>query len=481
MPAGGSSPQWAKVLDQSRCIGCDACTAACRSENQVPIGVTRTWVKAVEVGAYPQPRRHLQVMRCNHCEDAPCVSICPTGAMYRRPDGIVDVDRDACLGCRACMVACPYDAIAVDPMKHTADKCTFCAHRIDVGLEPACVAACPVDAILVGNLADPTSRVAEVVQRQPVTVRRPEQGTRPRVFYRGATQATLDPLGLATGSPTSVAQVLVGNAGKQPRAWGGRSTAGVWAFLLATGVGPAATVATAGAGVWGQRLWTMVPALMALGLLILGAAGTVLSVGRPGRLPLLLLRPQWRSWLARAAALLCLYGLAMAVAAVLAAIGPPIVASWVLGGGAILGVVAALALPCVLSQAVGRDLWQSPVLSVRSVAGSLASGAGLVLVPATLLLPRGVWPLAIVVGAAGAVHLVLVLAEVLVPHPTAHGRVAIRELTRGRGAVLFWFGNAGVALALLSPLLPPLAALAPLGLLGHQHAYLEAGQSVPLT
>ena len=480
VPAGMSGPQWAKVLDQSRCIGCDACTAACRSENQVPIGITRTWLKATEVGAYPQPRRHLQVMRCNHCEDAPCVSICPTGAMHRRPDGIVDVDRSACIGCRACMVACPYDAVALDPEEHTADKCSFCAHRIDMGLEPACVAACPVDAILVGDLADPTSRVAKVVQREPVAVRRPEKGTRPRVFYRGAAHATLDPLAPAPGRPATVADVIVGNEGEVPQAWGGRTTPAMWAWVIATGVAPAALVAMLGGQGTGQRLWTMIPPLVALGLLALGAAGMLLSVGRPARLPLLLLRPQRRSWLARAAALLGLYGVVMALVVLLTAIGQAVVTPWLLGAGAIGGLAAAGASACVLAQAAGRDLWQSPVLVVRSLAGSLASGAAILVLPAALTLPRGVWPLAIVVGAACAAHLVLALAEVATPRPTAHGRLAVRELTRGRGAVLFWFGNAGVALAMLSPLLPPLAALAPIGLLGYDHAYLEAGQSVRL-
>ncbi|HSP73111.1 MAG TPA: 4Fe-4S dicluster domain-containing protein, partial [Gaiellaceae bacterium] len=132
-------PRWVKVLDQTKCIGCHACTTACKSENLVPLGVTRTYVKAVEVGTFPQVRRSFQVTRCNQCEDAPCVAACPTAAMYRRPDGIVDFDKQACIGCKACMAACPYDAIFINPEDHSAEKCNFCSHRIDAGLEPACV------------------------------------------------------------------------------------------------------------------------------------------------------------------------------------------------------------------------------------------------------------------------------------------------------------------------------------------------------
>src|SRR5687768_16384743 len=123
------------VIDNSSCIGCHACSTACKSENEVPIGVYRTWVKSVEVGLFPDVRRSFQVTRCNHCANPPCVTICPTSAMHRRPDGIVDFASDSCIGCKACTQACPYDAIHMDPESHTAAKCNFCAHRTDLGLE----------------------------------------------------------------------------------------------------------------------------------------------------------------------------------------------------------------------------------------------------------------------------------------------------------------------------------------------------------
>ena len=188
------SPRWIKVLDQSKCIGCHACTTACKSENEVPVGVTRTYVKSVDVGVFPQVRRAFQVTRCNQCEDAPCVAACPTQAMYRREDGIVDFDKSICIGCKACMAACPYDAIFINPEDHSAEKCNLCAHRLDVGLEPACVTVCPTEAILVGDLNDPASKAAQMINREPVQVRKPEKDTRPGVFYKGAHAATLDPL-----------------------------------------------------------------------------------------------------------------------------------------------------------------------------------------------------------------------------------------------------------------------------------------------
>src|SRR4051812_32911563 len=192
-PAPGQI-QWAKVIDHTRCIGCHACTTACKSENEVPLSVTRTYVKHVDVGEFPLTRRAHQVTRCNQCAFAPCVTACPTSAMFKRADGIVDFDKSICIGCKACMAACPYDAIFINPEDHSAEKCNFCAHRIDSGLEPACVVVCPVEAILVGDMNDPDSRVAQYVGREALQVRRPEKETLPKVFYKGAHQATLDPL-----------------------------------------------------------------------------------------------------------------------------------------------------------------------------------------------------------------------------------------------------------------------------------------------
>ncbi|MFT7464450.1 MAG: Fe-S-cluster-containing dehydrogenase component, partial [Pseudohongiellaceae bacterium] len=108
------------VLDNSRCIGCHACTVACKSENDVPLGDFRTWVKYTEQGSWPDVSRAFTVLRCNQCTDAPCVTICPVTAIEKRPDGIVDLDKDICVGCKACIQACPYDAIFLDEGTGTA-------------------------------------------------------------------------------------------------------------------------------------------------------------------------------------------------------------------------------------------------------------------------------------------------------------------------------------------------------------------------
>ncbi|MEL7158065.1 MAG: 4Fe-4S dicluster domain-containing protein, partial [Actinomycetota bacterium] len=119
------------LLDSDSCIGCHACTVACKSEHDVPLGVNRTWVKYIETGSFPNVSRHFSVMRCNQCDDAPCMTICPTNALYRADNGVVDFNDDNCIGCKGCMNACPYDAIYINPETNTAHKCNFCNHRIE--------------------------------------------------------------------------------------------------------------------------------------------------------------------------------------------------------------------------------------------------------------------------------------------------------------------------------------------------------------
>lgn len=185
--------QYGFIIDNRKCIGCHACTVACKSEHEVPLGVNRTWVKYIEKGTYPNTARHFSVMRCNHCEDAPCVEICPVTALYTRKDGIVDFDPRRCIGCKGCMQACPYDALYIDPDTHTAAKCNYCAHRVDIGLEPACVNVCPEHAIISGDMDDGSTEIAQLLAKEQVTVRKIEKDTKPRLFYIDGDEASLTP------------------------------------------------------------------------------------------------------------------------------------------------------------------------------------------------------------------------------------------------------------------------------------------------
>ena len=183
----GRKVQYGMVIDVRKCIGCHACTVACKSEFDVPLGVNRTWVEYVEKGTYPNVGRSFLPRLCNHCSEPPCVHVCPTNATYKRAqDGIVVIDDGLCIGCKYCILACPYDARFLNPVTKIADKCDFCIHRVSQGLDPACVNTCVSGARIFGDLADSDSIVSKLIARNRVTVLRREMGTQPNVYYIAA-------------------------------------------------------------------------------------------------------------------------------------------------------------------------------------------------------------------------------------------------------------------------------------------------------
>jgi tetrathionate reductase subunit B len=171
------------LIDLRTCIGCHACSVACKSEYDVPLGVFRDTVKYVEEGKYPKVKRHFVPVLCNHCEDAPCLKACPTAAISRLEDGEVVINKDRCNANRFCISACPYGAIYIDPFEEVAQKCTFCEHRTAQGMSPACVDACPTKCRIFGDLDDPKSEIARKAASTPTRVWKPDAGTRPRVLY----------------------------------------------------------------------------------------------------------------------------------------------------------------------------------------------------------------------------------------------------------------------------------------------------------
>jgi Fe-S-cluster-containing dehydrogenase component len=189
------------VIDLKRCVGCNACSTMCKQENGTPPGVFRAKVMKKEFGIFPDVRRVSLPMLCMHCENPACVDVCPSGATVRRADGVVTVDKNICIGCRACMVACPYGAryfreaeegyfgkelTPYEQLKYTKmpkgiiDKCDFCVDsRVAQGMEPACVQTCIAKARIFGKKED----MQELIQRRKGYQLRPELGTDPNVYY----------------------------------------------------------------------------------------------------------------------------------------------------------------------------------------------------------------------------------------------------------------------------------------------------------
>ncbi len=174
--------RYAMTVDERLCVTCNACVSACKNENQVPDGEARCWTVQEERGTFPLLSLLTRSERCNHCENAPCVSACPTSASYVAEGGIVAIDPERCIGCKACIVACPYEARYLHPDGYV-DKCSFCIHRVRAGQPPACVAVCPTEALSFGDLDDPGSKVHRQLQNRQFTVLKPEEDTRPKLFF----------------------------------------------------------------------------------------------------------------------------------------------------------------------------------------------------------------------------------------------------------------------------------------------------------
>ncbi len=502
------------AIDHRTCIGCHACTVACKTEHQIPVGQFRTWVKYVDSGTFPDSTRDFGVMRCNHCTDAPCIEICPTNALFKRDDGIVDFDNELCIGCKSCMQACPYDAIYIDKETNTAAKCNFCAHRVDNGLEPACVTVCPTHSIWVGDLDDPLSGISQLVAANETSVRAPEQQTGPNVHYVGASDLVLDPLAApvhdayiwsqpddlrllmsqdgAGDDPTAATTLNTAHA----RPWGWR----VATYLWTKGVGAGALLVSAFAVLFGIGLdgpTTLGPALAVVGTATTGAL-LVWDLKRPERFYFLLTKPNLSSWLVKGG--FCL----MAIAAVSGI--------WLLAQLAGIDsdglnvVLALLSLPAAVmaagytaflfAQAEGRDLWQSRWLFPHLVAQALMAGAGAVAVLSlwgeAAARPAGMVAKVLVLGTVAQVALGMV--ELLGPHETKGAARGAEILTRGRYSRLYWGLSVGLCLPVailaavgwtgdsgMQPLVAVAGMLSQVSVLSYEFCFVRAGQEVPLS
>jgi Fe-S-cluster-containing dehydrogenase component/formate-dependent nitrite reductase membrane component NrfD len=504
-------PNYGFAIDLRKCIGCHACTIACKAEHEIPVGVNRCWVKTVEQGTFPDTRRFFFPVLCNQCDEAPCAKICPTNALFKRRDGIVDLHGDSCIGCRACMVACPYDQLFIDPNTHTAEKCNFCANRVENDLLPACVSVCPTECRIFGDLDDPTSEVAKIALMEAMSVRKPEKGTIPKVFYLGAEPSAIQPeiatrpfiykegrvllrpLGSPAPDPLDTGAPRVDYDTPHLKAWG----LDMAVYLLTKGIATGTMlVSLLLAFVSGQSPLTVtVGPVISLVFLLLTTALLVADLERPERFYYILVRPNWRSWLVWGAYFLTAQGLLttawlaavfMGLESLLALLFWPLV-------------ITSLLTTCytgfLFKQGLARDLWQGPQSTIDLLAQAVVEGSAMLLlasfvpgVPADRVL---VPPLAATLVVAMLVHLALVAFEYLIaPSPTRHHKLAVLAIRRGPFAKLFWGG--AIATASVSAIVGAVwtsvpaavvlaAGLALAGSFAWEYIWVEAGQSVPLS
>jgi Fe-S-cluster-containing dehydrogenase component/formate-dependent nitrite reductase membrane component NrfD len=487
---------YAFLIDHRKCIGCHACTTACKSENQVPISKFRTWVKYTEKGTFPAVRRHFAVLRCNHCTNAPCVTICPVTALHKRKDGIVDLDRDACIGCKGCMQACPYDAIYLNEDTGSAEKCHFCAHRIEKQLEPACVVVCPERAIVAGDLDDPGSEIRKLLGAQPVSVRKPEQGTGPKLFYIDADEASLVPSAprqeemylwseRAAPAPPGAnfdaeSDVRVAYDVAHPAPWGWPVGTYLWTKAFAAGAAILAPFA-ASLGLSGNMAKYGPEAAI---LLFLGITTILLveDLARPLKFFTILTRPNWKSWIARGAFLLSAFGALTPLVMVLQFAGAESLAQAARWVNLILGAAAAGYSGFLFAQAEGRDFWQSPLRAPHLVVEALVAGSALAAIAgadAGRLLLYSI-----------AAHLLFVLADLATNHGGKDAERAKHLLVSGVFAPPFWLsiligGVLPIVLLAALPETPFTLAFASVaaagGLWMFSLLWVKAGQAVPLS
>jgi Fe-S-cluster-containing dehydrogenase component len=171
------------IIDLTKCAGCRACTVACQMQNELAPYERWLRVQDLESGAYPFATKRFLTVQCQHCDKAPCIALCPVCANYKRPDGIVMIDENRCVGCKYCMVACPYQARVFNEERGVAQKCWLCYTRVEKGVAPACVVACPAGARYFGDFDDPESEVSRIVRGGKAAKLHPELATEPSLYY----------------------------------------------------------------------------------------------------------------------------------------------------------------------------------------------------------------------------------------------------------------------------------------------------------
>ena len=411
------------------------------------------------------------------------------------------------------MQACPYDSIYIDPDEGTAAKCHFCAHRTEVGLEPSCVVVCPEHAIIAGDLDACDGEIAQLLAREPVRVRKPEQGTRPKLYYIDGDESAIVPTAARhesiymwsqrnenihgggalypPDSPLLQKDALAAYDVSHARPWGWQVPAYCWTKAIGSGALAIPAIAVLLGRLGADRMRDVVLSSIALLFTALTTVLLVWDLEHKARFLRVVFTPQSKSWLARGAFILIGYSGLAGLFCVASVLGLSTIASFLLWPTVLAGFLAAVYTAFLFGQCEGRDLWQTPLLPVHLIVQALMSGAAVL-----PLLPSGLGGslqlLAIAKEALGftlILHLLIVAAEFMMPHATDNAAYAARLITHGPFKNWFWGGSVGLG-GILPVLLLWLApfdfyntaiagGFALMGLLVFEWCFVMAGQSVP--
>jgi formate-dependent nitrite reductase membrane component NrfD len=413
------------------------------------------------------------------------------------------------------MQACPYDALYIDPNDNTAAKCNFCAHRVEMSLEPACVIVCPTQAILAGDLDNPGSNVSRVVATQKVSVRKPQKGTQPKLFYVGIEGDLLEPTRISRKDTYFAADRRNGQAGAKtndginlagalarevydvphPAPWGWKIAAYLWTKAIAAGALLVGAILVSLVGASSASLFNIVCPVVALVGLAATSALLIFDLKRPDRFFYLITKPNFCSWLVIGTYCLLGYG-ALGAAWLLCGIFSGSVPSVLQWFAAAFAVASACYSAFLFAQAKGRDLWQSPLFLWHLLVQALVAGSGTILIAGTLMVaaPEVLRPAVLILLISLIASLAMNLGEIALPHVSEDVRIATRILIRGRLSARFWGLVVGLGLvtpiilaALVVASMVPTAAefaaalLALAGLWWFEELWVKAGQSVPLS
>jgi formate-dependent nitrite reductase membrane component NrfD/NAD-dependent dihydropyrimidine dehydrogenase PreA subunit len=427
----------------------------------------------------------------------------------------VDFDSRHCIACKSCMAACPYDAIYIDPDTGTAAKCNYCAHKVEVGLQPACVTVCPEQAIIAGDLDSPDTRIAALVSVNQVQVRKPEKGTGPKVFYIEGDSASLTAGSAPRGSaymwaerpmhdatadfqsapPEGAVRTTYDVAHKRP--WGSLVSLYLWTKSLAAGPILVASLLMLLGYARAPELFGRIAPVLSLVFTALTTFLLIADLDRPERFLKVLLHPNRRSWLVWGSYILIGFSAVSFLWLLSSLAQVDALTSLFLWPGLIAAMLAAGYSAFLLAQARARDLWQSRLLFPHLVVQAFAAGSALLAFAGMYVAssrPLVDLLLRCLLGGL-CVHGVLILSEVALPHGNRDAVGAVQYMLTGPLARLFWFGavfgGTAIPIYLLSfhfsgaepsyTLAATGVVISLFGMLAYEDCYIRAGQALPLS